>query len=95
MYSDFNGVNIRIYTSNEPNKLFNELEYILKNYDEKELYNYGLDVINKTNGYVSIYRKDVNNIFENAKKNKIIPVYTNDNNIDYSSIIKSFIISKL
>ncbi len=95
MYSDFNGVNIRIYTSNEPNKLFNELEYILKNYDEKELYNYGLDVINKTNGYVSIYRKDINNIFENAKKNKIIPVYTNDNNIDYSSIIKSFIISKL
>lgn len=94
-YSVFNGINIRIYTSKKPNKLFDELEYILKNYDEKELYNFGLDVINKTDGYVSIYRKSVNEIFEEGKLKKIKPVYKNDMEIDYSSIIKSFVISKL
>ena len=94
-YSDFNGINLRVYTSNKPNKLFDELEYILKHYDENELYNFGLDVINKTDGYVSIYRKSINDAFEEGMIKKIKPVYKDTKEIDYSSIIKSFIISKL
>ena len=34
-YSNFNGINIRIYTSKKPNKLFDELEYILSQFSSQ------------------------------------------------------------
>ncbi len=94
-YNDFDGINIRVYTSKYNKELFDQIEEIIKNYDLKELFDYGNNVIKKTNGYVSIYRKEIDDIFNYSKINKVKPVYKNNNEISYNSIIKSYIINNI
>ncbi len=94
-YSYFGGINIKIYTNKNCNKIFNEIENILENYDKNELLEYGISINSKTNGYVNIYKGSIQNIYKDSKIKSIKPTYKDNNEISYDLIIKSYLLNKI
>lgn len=93
----FDGVNIKIYTNKNTDSIFENIEEILKKYEnvenDDELLKYGYEVKNKTNGFVDINKGSFIKQFEEFKKNKEIPYYIDNNEISYKNIIKSYVIN--
>lgn len=94
-YNYFDGINIRIYTNNKKN-IESEIKDILKEYENSdEIYNYGLELKNKSNGLVDINKSYLLNQYEYFKKNNLVPSYYECDGLNYSYIIKSFVINKI
>lgn len=94
-YSYFEGINIKLYTNKNCNKIFDKIEDILINYDKNKLLEYGISVNSKTKGFVNIYKGSIQNIYKDSKIKSVKPIYKDNNEISYDLIIKSYLINEI
>lgn len=94
-YTYFDGINIKLYTNRNCDKIFEQIDNIFKNYEDDSLLEYGLSVKDLTQGYVDIYKGSIIDIYNKSKEENIKPIYKNNNTINYDLIKKSFVINKI
>lgn len=94
-YNYLDGINIKVYTNNKKNIEKDIEEIIKKNINCDELYNYGISLIDKSNGLVDITKGYLLDEYEEFKDKNVEPLYYENNGINYNNIVKSFVINKI